>query len=97
MIGDTAYLNIPGCLGTDERVTAYAEHCQELIKSLDSQKPKGWVVDLRDNDGGNCWAMLTGLGPLFENGAENDDGLLGRFVMRQGKESFGYRNGQTWS
>jgi carboxyl-terminal processing protease len=29
----------------------------------------GWVVDLRDNHGGNLWPMLAGVSPLLDDGA----------------------------
>ena len=46
----------------------YANDLQALIKSLDNKKIKGWILDLRENAGGNCWPMLAGLGPLLGNG-----------------------------
>ena len=46
----------------------YADSLQYQIKLMDNKYIKGWILDLRENSGGNCWPMLTGLGPLLGNG-----------------------------
>ncbi|MBD2769486.1 hypothetical protein IC235_16480 [Hymenobacter sp. BT664] len=64
------YLKIPQCLTSDSLVLLqYATELQRIIAALSQKKVQGWVVDLRDNDGGNMWPMLAGLGPLLGEGA----------------------------
>jgi len=68
----------------------YADSLQKKIKSIDSKNIKGWILDLRENTGGNCWPMLTGIGPILGNGT------CGYFVDKKGnKSSWFYRNGES--
>lgn len=39
---------------------------QNRIEQQDSPDITGWIVDLRNNLGGNVFPMIAGLGPLFE-------------------------------
>ncbi len=68
------YVNIPSFTGNDSLVNTFATQIQANIKKLDQQHVKNWIVDLRDNSGGNMWPMLLGLSPLL------DEGTLGYFV-----------------
>src|SRR4030095_3687875 len=36
----------------------YATKAQQVIRDLDAQNPCGWIVDLRENNGGRMWALL---------------------------------------
>lgn len=64
-----AYLWIPGHAGGDhEADAAFADALQTLIFKLASEAPCGWIVDLRENPGGNMWPMLAGLEPLIGDG-----------------------------
>lgn len=64
-----AYLWIPSHAGGDhEADAAYADAVQTLIYKLAQGQPCGWIVDLRDNPGGNMWPMLAGLEPLIGAG-----------------------------
>ncbi len=45
-----------------------------LIEGIDTLGVCGWIVDLRDNPGGNMWPMVAGLGPIL------GEGVLGFFV-----------------
>lgn len=67
--GDVAYLLLPGC-GSSEAaaLSEYAITLREAIVHLESQRPRGWIVDLRLNGGGNVWPMLLGLQPLLGDG-----------------------------
>jgi carboxyl-terminal processing protease len=38
---------------------------QHLIAQLYADHPRGWIIDLRGNGGGNMWPMMAGLGPLL--------------------------------
>jgi carboxyl-terminal processing protease len=44
---------------------SFATAIQAVIRTLQVDRPCGWVVDLRGNGGGNIWAMLAGIGPLI--------------------------------
>lgn len=63
------YVSVPGFQGTNPtRTTRFADQLQAVIVRLDSAHPCGWIVDLRNNGGGNVFAMLAGIGPLLGNG-----------------------------
>lgn len=71
---------------------AHAEFVQktyEDLKLIDSSILCGWVVDLRENTGGNMWPMLAAIGPIA------GPGVLGHFVGEEGEQlgSWLYRNG----
>ncbi len=73
-----------------ESESEFATNIQARIAQKDNQDITAWVVDLRNNQGGNMWPMIAGLGPLF------DSTVLGYFV--DADESFtpwGYENGQS--
>jgi carboxyl-terminal processing protease len=61
-----ALVVVPKFPGVDRTEGArYSEKLQRIIAELDSERPAGWVVDLRGNVGGNMWPMLVGIGPLL--------------------------------
>jgi C-terminal processing protease CtpA/Prc len=45
----------------------YAAHAHEGIAATAASASCGWVVDLRDDTGGNMWPMLAGLKPFLGN------------------------------
>ena len=53
--------------GNPKQMTAYADSMQSAIEKLYNSKIKGWIVDLRQNTGGNMEPMIAGLGPLFSS------------------------------
>jgi C-terminal processing protease CtpA/Prc len=63
-----AYLAIPYFLGNEEKTIDFAQQIQEKIKILDSEKTKEWIIDLRNNRGGNMWPMFLGLAPILKEG-----------------------------
>ncbi len=67
--GSIGYLNIPGFLSTDYKVVDdFANRIHNAIKELDNRENiKGWIVDLRNDVGGNMWPMVLGLSPLIGN------------------------------
>jgi carboxyl-terminal processing protease len=87
-----AYLNVPWFVPNDEMSsTAYVDDLHKLIASLDTGNVTGWVLDLRENTGGNSWPMLAGLGPLL------DEGLLGFYRSLDEPEiPWGYKDGAAW-
>ena len=62
-----AYIQIPSfaVINLDEQ-REYAASIQSAIRQLDKQKPKGWILDLRQNDGGMSIPMSAGIGPFVE-------------------------------
>lgn len=83
-----AYINIPWVSTTDEEICAQiADSIQRVIARLDTRSISKWIVDLRNNSGGNCWPMIAGVGPLI------GDGICGYFVRDNDKVSISYNNG----
>lgn len=70
------YLLVPGLRGTD--AAAGRTFSAGLCGALSTTAPRGWIVDLRRNGGGNMWPMIAGLRPLL--GA----GTIGSFKSRVG-------------
>ncbi len=68
IIDGIAYVEIPGFrTGDPEQMTMYADHLMSVLHELDLQNPVGWIIDLRGNTGGNFFAMMAGLSPIFGN------------------------------
>jgi len=85
------YIHMKGFSSGDTvSIRQYADSLQNEIKSIDNEKLRGWILDLRENTGGNCWPMLTGLGPLLGNS------ICGYFIdNNKKKSSWFYRDGQS--
>ncbi len=83
------YLTVPAFHGGNKQLMlAYTDSLQEALQRVDRSGIKGWIVDLRENTGGNMEPMITGLGPIFD--AEK----LGSLIDVNGrKESWYYKNG----
>jgi carboxyl-terminal processing protease len=69
---------------------AYVDSLQARIGALDGAGACGWVMDLRENTGGNMWPMLAGVGPLL--GAE----VVGSFTNSPLGVGWNYRDGRSW-
>ena len=52
----------------DPEGRAYARRLREKLLALDEMNPRGWIIDLRMNQGGSVWPMLDGLAPLIGEG-----------------------------
>lgn len=87
-IHNFGYLKIPGLYGymTSEN-RRYARQVQAKIAHLDSSNVKGWIIDLRENNGGNMWPMMLGLAPLL--GERN----LGFLKMKDREYGWSLQNG----
>lgn len=80
MMGNIAYINIPYIgVGKQKDIDAYANYIYDTIAKLQQQQPKGWIIDLRVNGGGNIRPMLAGLAMFFE------DGVVSYYIDRNGK------------
>ena len=88
--GRIGYLWLPYLVGDGPEASDYAARLHTLIRNLDAQSPCGWIVDLSDNQGGNMWPMLAGIGPVL--GA----GEAGRFIDPDGVTTpWSYQPGQA--
>ncbi|MFY9309159.1 MAG: S41 family peptidase [Bacteroidia bacterium] len=69
----------------------YINEILDSIKSIDHKKLDGWIIDLRNNTGGNMWPMLIALTPFYPNST------LGYFIKEQKEISWSKANGQIWN
>lgn len=71
---EIGFIRIPAFSGSGVLAQTFAENIQQAIGEVDQASVKGWIVDLRQNLGGNMWPMMAGVGPILGNG------LVGKFV-----------------
>jgi carboxyl-terminal processing protease len=93
IIDDCGYITIPAFHGGNQKqILAFADSVQSTIKQLSLKGIKGWIIDLRQNTGGNMGPMIAGLGPLYSSEK------LGSVVNVNGKfNSWYYTNGKySW-
>lgn len=86
------YIYVPGFSSMSDTASLhFATKIQSIIQELEKTKLKGWVVDLRENTGGNMYPMIAGLGPLL------NEGTLGNFVLPTKKTTYRwfYEEGKT--
>jgi carboxyl-terminal processing protease len=84
------YVVLPTCSAKDsDGLLLYAADVRRILTELSAQSPKGWIIDLRGNTGGNMWPMLTGIGPIL------GDGVVGSFVAADGNITWFYQDGKT--
>ncbi len=83
------YVMLPSAAGDDDMMQQYANLGHDLVRQM--AHAKGWIVDLRENTGGNMWPMLAAIGGLA------GEGILGYFVDRNAqKVAWGYRQGASF-
>jgi carboxyl-terminal processing protease len=51
--------------GGEQRGSEYTSTVRNGLMTMDKAKICGWIIDLRQNEGGNMWPMLRGLDPLL--------------------------------
>lgn len=91
MIGNIAYISIPTLsAGKQKDIDKYANWIYDAVSKLYKNNPKGWIIDLRMNGGGNIRPMLAGLGMFFKNG------IYTYYIDRGGKssEEASFRDGE---
>lgn len=65
--GVVGYIGVPGFVETSELPEArYIEAIRQGIAEVNESQLIGWIVDLRENGGGNMWPMLSALAGLLE-------------------------------
>ncbi|MEJ8803656.1 S41 family peptidase [Pontibacter sp. H249] len=67
--GKYALLTIPGfsAISNKDQLT-FVDSIQSVIRILDAQNPKGWIIDLCLNQGGNLEPTIAGLMPVLGEG-----------------------------
>ena len=92
LMENVGYLKVPAFhSGNRSAMQKYASELHRGMSQLWSDTLKGWIVDLRDNTGGNMEPMITGLGPLL------DPGNLGALKdVRGDLEHWSYRDGDYY-
>lgn len=88
LAGGIGLLTVPGHAGTNR--PEYVDSLHAALAILDADASCGWIVDLRENTGGNMWPMLAGVGPLL--GAD----AVGSFDPAPRGQAWRYRNGRSW-
>ena len=74
-----------------EQADAYAHALATAITGL-APRACGWIVDLRENIGGNMWPMVAGLAPLL-----GGEGEIGSFTYPDGMvEPWRLEDGIAW-
>ena len=85
------YLTVPWVYTEDSLICErIADSLQSVIARLDARGGiTRWIIDLRKNSGGNCWPMLTGIGPIL------GDGVYGYFVSGDHRVPIAYQDGSA--
>jgi carboxyl-terminal processing protease len=64
--GGIGYVSISGYWGTEKGAEdAFSRKVVSAISATSPQVRCGWIVDLRENQGGNMWPMLAALRPFL--------------------------------
>lgn len=89
------YLVVPGLglspkLSKEElqiKATQYVQKITDEIIAQDQTEKLGWVIDLRENSGGNMWPMLLALRPFFTQE------MLGYFIRGENTYAWKFKDG----
>ena len=88
-------VKVPQCvyLPSTPEAVQFAQQIQDAIRTGDADATVGWIVDLRNNLGGDTYPMIAGIGPIL------GEGIWGYFTGPDGKnDAYGYRAGSSfWS
>ena len=85
------YVKVSGCPCQGAQADHFAETVQQAIREADRPGLIGWIVDLRENGGGNMWPMIAGLGPIL------GEGIMGWIVYNNREYEREYREGGAMS
>ena len=83
--GRFGVVRLPGFLGSQAEADRYIATLREGLMEMDRRGVCGWVVDLREDTGGNMWPMLAGLDPLLGTAP------FGSFRSPSGRQTFWIR------
>jgi C-terminal processing protease CtpA/Prc len=67
---DIGYIRIPFCIGNEHQREQYIKSVTDKIYQQNNPQIKGWIIDLRDNFGGNMWAMMAAAGSFLDIGTQ---------------------------
>jgi hypothetical protein len=68
IIDGCGYILVPPFHGGNQKlILAYADSMQIALQKIEKAGIKGWIIDLRENTGGNMEPMIAGLDPLFSS------------------------------
>ncbi|MFZ1380003.1 MAG: S41 family peptidase [Saprospiraceae bacterium] len=88
---DIAYIRLPFCIGNNEQTDEYILTIIDRISLQNNNTIKGWIIDLRDNFGGNMWPMMVAIGCFL------DHGIQGYFVGADNKAfEWRYEQGKAY-
>lgn len=92
IIDSCGYILVPPFHGGNQtQILSYADSLQTAIQKMYQSGIKGWIIDLRNNTGGNMSPMIAGLGPLFSQEK------LGSLIDVNGNsESWYYKEGKYY-
>ncbi|MGX7668859.1 S41 family peptidase [Flavobacterium pedocola] len=86
------YIRIRFCIGDERQTEQYIKYITDKIHQQNSPQIKGWIIDLRDNFGGNMWAMMVAIGPFLDTGTQ------GYFIDADNKASeWRFENGKAYA
>lgn len=89
---NVGYVKVNSFTGSSNSDTAisFAREIQNKIRNEDHSDIIGWIVDLRNNGGGNMWPMIAGIGPIL------GEGIAGYFIDPDNNQtSWGFLNGSS--
>ncbi len=95
--GKVGYMSIPSFDNLyDEAMTLFADSLQKMIQKFDQQNLNGWIIDMRNNNGGADMPMIAGLGPLLDsNNVYYSVDEEGKMKARSFYKDGGYYNIET--
>lgn len=85
-----AYINLPdiGSFNNDDW-NEYVNEFYRQVNLLHQQKPKGWIIDLRENFGGMLYPMYAAVAPFLDEanvvGIKDNEGKIEYFNYRNDK------------
>ncbi|MEU8843027.1 S41 family peptidase [Streptomyces roseus] len=80
--GQVGYLSLPGIGGAPAGLDTYVRQARAAVKEAERGGIAcGWIVDLRQNEGGNIWPMFAVAAPLL------GEGKVGSFVFPDGSRT----------
>jgi hypothetical protein len=86
------YIRIPFCMGDERQTEQYIKLIADKIYQQNTPQIKGWIIDLRDNFGGNMWPMMASIGSFLDTGTQgyflNADNIAVEWRYASGKAFF---------
>ncbi|MFD7029461.1 S41 family peptidase [Streptomyces sp. NPDC059917] len=80
--GAVGYLALPAVVGSPKTLDRYVRQGRAAVKDAEREGAAcGWILDLRQNGGGNVWPMFAVAAPLLGEGA------VGSFVFPDGSRT----------